>query len=85
MVNCAQCGIAVTDPAEFLVNGCNICEGKKLTSRKRENRTPLDSSIGIYVKGTGEYVVNLKNLVEKEETDPLMVADSNGKINVLYE
>lgn len=86
---CGNCSHPADDIAHNMVNGCPKCGEKKIVRaknaevHKREDNS--DENIGIFMKGKGEYVFNLKALTNRiNDKDPLFIADSQGKINVLF-
>ena len=85
---CANCAHPAEDIAFVMVNGCRKCGEKKIVRIGNEGKTKkvdnMDDNIAIFMKGRGEYLVNLKALTNRlNDKDPLFIADSSGKINVL--
>lgn len=91
---CANCNTPILDVARVIMEGCPRCGHKKIIKNRGENyRTDetlmkernIDENISIFVRGNGEYIINLDNLTKQGEDQPLLVEDQRGRVNILFD
>ncbi len=61
----------------------NRGDGYREDEKLMENKT-IDENIAVFVRGSGEYIINLDNLTKLDDDQPLLIEDSTGKVNVLF-
>ncbi|MCY3410462.1 MAG: hypothetical protein INQ03_02390 [Candidatus Heimdallarchaeota archaeon] len=95
MVNsvCANCNTPIFDVAKVITQGCSKCGGTKIIKNRGDGyrdedplmkNKGLDKDISIYVKGKGEYVLNLEALAKTDKDEPMMVEDQKGRQHLIF-
>ncbi len=85
---CSVCGIEILDFAKALISGCPSCGNRKFTSvaveKEKKVENPLISEhIAVRVTSRGSYAINLKQLLNREQNEPIAFQDSNGTVRLV--